>query len=402
MKRIYLFIVLFMGVIPLFAQSGGKQQYTINARAQYEFGTVTGAGIYNEGDTCVLIATANEGHEFAFWYENMNNPYPSYEPTYVFVVTEDRDILAVFTTLEYNIEVTVTPTGYGSVTGAKKYKYGETCSLMAQFYEGYDFEKWTENGITISTNPVYQFTVTCDRNIKAHFFKRSYDITASVDPVEAGIVEGGGTFTYGESCVLKTFPHSGYDFIGWKKNNNTLVSTDAIYVFDVAQSANYVASYEPKTYTVFVNANPSNGGFVSGSGSYQYNQECSVTATAAEGFQFVGWTENGDTISTDNSYNFIVQGNSNLVANFIPNIGVEEQQNSRLVVYPNPVTDKLTVEFEEEIGHLEIISLAGNVVYNQNVCGIKTSVSLTNLPNGVYFIKVTSPNRSAIRKFVKL
>ena len=51
MKRIYLFIVLFMGVIPLFAQSGGKQQYTINARAQYEFGTVTGAGIYNEGDT---------------------------------------------------------------------------------------------------------------------------------------------------------------------------------------------------------------------------------------------------------------------------------------------------------------------------------------------------------------
>lgn len=400
MKRIYLFIILLMGIIPLFAQSGGKQQYTINATALYGFGTVTGGGVYNEGDTCVLTATANEGHEFVYFWEDYEHAF--HENPYIFVVTEDRDLQAVFNTLEYNISVTVTPTGYGSVIGAKKYKYGETCSLMAQFYEGYDFEKWTENGVTLSTNPVYHFTVTCDRNIKAHFFRRSYDITASVDPVEAGIVEGGGTFTHGESCVLKTFPHSGYDFIGWKKNNNTLVSTDAIYVFDVAQSANYVAGYEPKTYTVFVNANPSNGGFVSGSGTYQYNQECSVTATAAEGFQFVGWTENGDTISTDNSYNFIVQGNSNLVANFIPNIGVEEQQNSRLVVYPNPVTDKLTVEFEEEIGHLEIFSLAGNVVYSQNVCGNKPSVSLTDLPNGVYFIKVTSLKRYAIRKFIKL
>lgn len=127
-----------------------------------------------------------------------------------------------------------------------------------------------------------------------------------------------------------------------------------------------------------------------------------MTATAAEGFQFVDWTEDGDTISTDNSYNFIVQGNSNLVANFIPNIGLEEQQNSRLVVYPNPVTDKLTDEFEEEIGHMEIISLAGNVVYSQNVCGNKTSVSLTDLPKGVYFIKVTSSKRFAIKKFVKL
>ena len=389
-----------MGIIPLFAQSGGKQQFTINATALYGFGTVTGGGVYNEGDTCVLTATANEGHEFVYFWEDYEHAF--HENPYVFVVTEDRDLQAVFNTLEYNISVTVTPTDYGSVIGAKKYKYGETCSLMAQFYEGYDFEKWTENGVTISTNPVYQFIVTCDRNIKAHFFKRSYNITASVDPEEAGIVEGGGTFTYGESCVLKTFPHSGYDFVGWKRNNIILVSTDAIYVFDVNQSANYVACYEPRTFTVFVNANPSNGGFVTGSGSYQTNQECTVTATAATGFQFVGWTENSDTISTDSNYTFIVKCNSNLVANFIPNIGVEEQQNGKLVVYPNPVIDKLTVEFDEEIGHLEIISRAGDVVYSKDVCGNKTSVSLTDLSNDVYFIKVISPKRSEIRKFVKL
>ncbi len=404
MKKTYLLIVLLMSIIPSFAQnkslSSSKHQYTITATAYNNFGTITGAGVYNEGDTCVLTATPNEGREFVHWLES--HTIVSNEPTYSFVVTEDRDLLATFATLRYTVTVSSTPANYGSVTGGNTFVYyGETCSLMAQFNDGYDFEKWTENEVTLSTNPVYQFIVTCDHNIKAHFFKRSYNVTASVDPEEAGIVEGGGIFTYGESCVLKTFPHNGYDFIGWKKNNNTLVSTDAIYVFDVTQSANYVASYEPKTYNVFVNANPSNGGFVSGSGSYPYNQECSVTATAAEGFQFVGWTENGDTISTSNSYTFTVQGNSNLVANFIPNIGVEEQQNSKLVVYPTPVTDKLTVEFEEEISHLEIFSLTGDVVYCQDVCGNKMSISMANLPNGIYFIKVQGKTVSTIKKFVK-
>lgn len=403
MKKLYLFVALLLGIIPSFAQditqSGGKQQFTINATALYGFGVVTGGGVYNEGDTCILTATPNEGHEFVYFWEDYGHSYQ--ENPYVFVVTEDRDLQAVFNTLEYNINVTVTPTGYGSVTGAKKYKYGETCSLMAQFYDGYDFEKWTENGVEISTNPVLQFTVTGERSLKAHFFKRNYTITASVDPEEAGIVEGGGQFTYGESCTLKTFPHSGYDFVGWKRNNNVLVSTEAIYVFDVNLSANYVACYEPKTYNVFVNANPSNGGFVTGSGSYQTNQECTVTATAAEGFQFVGWTEDNDTISYDNSYTFNVFGNSNLVANFIPNIGVEEQQSGRLAVYPNPVNDMLTVEWEEDIVSLEVYSLTGVLIYNRNDCANKVTFSLSGLPQGTYFVKVTGKTLSAVRKFVK-
>ena len=237
--------------------------------------------------------------------------------------------------------------------------------------------------------------------MKAHFFKRNYTVTASVDPEEAGIVEGGGLFTYGESCFLKTFPHSGYDFIGWKRNNNILVSTDAIYVFDVTQSANYVACYEPKTYNVFVNANPSNGGFVTGSGSYQTNQDCTVTATPAEGYRFVGWTEDNDTISYDNNYTFTVLGNSNLVANFIPNTSVGEQQVSKINVFPNPVSDKLTIESEECITLIEIYSITGSTILRQENCANKMTLSLSDLPNGTYFVRITSKSFSEIRKFVK-
>ena len=395
MKRIYLFIVLLMGIIPIFAQN----EYSITATALYGYGTVTGAGVYQEGDTCTIIAIANEGYEFSYF--NDNNVLVVEENPYTFVVHEDHNIRAGFKPFEYRINIITTPDHYGYVTGAGTYDYGETCSLMAQFYDGYDFEKWTENGIELSTNPVYRFTVTCDRNIKAHFFKRNYTITASVDPEEGGVVEGGGIFTYGESCTLKTFPRGGYDFVGWKKNNNALVSTDAIYVFDVSQSANYVACYEPRTFNVFVNANPSNGGIVSGSGSYQTNQECTVTAFAAEGFRFAGWTENSDTISYDNSYTFTVKGNSNLVANFIPNTGVEEQYMNMMTIFPNPVKDILTIKSEESISLLEIYSLTGTLVNRLENCGNKVTVSLSDLPSGTYFVKVIGNMIYEVGKFVK-
>ena len=395
MKKIYLFIALLMGIVSVFAQN----EYSITATALYGYGTVTGAGIYHEGDTCTITAIANEGYEFSFF--NDNNVLVIEENPYIFVVHEDHNIRTGFKPFEYRINVTTTPDYYGYVTGAGTYDYGETCSLMAHFYEGYDFEKWTENGVEVSTNPVLRFTVTSERSLKAHFFKRNYTITASVYPEEGGVVEGGGQFTFGESCVLKTFPRSGYDFIGWKRNNNGIVSTDAIFVFDVSQSANYVACYEPRTFTVFVNANPSNGGFVTGSGTYQTNQECSVTATAAEGFRFIGWTEDNDTISYDNSYTFTVLGNSNLVANFIPNTGVEEQKINRMAIFPNPVHDMLTIEADESITLLEIYSLTGTLVFRLENCGNKVSLSLSDLPSGTYFVKVTSNMISEARKFVK-
>lgn len=69
-------------------------------------------------------------------------------------------------------------------------------------------------------------------------------------------------------------------------------------------------------FTVSVSAQPSNGGMVSGSGSYKPGQSCTVTASAANGFTFSCWTEHGSKVSTDANYSFTVDGNHSLVANF--------------------------------------------------------------------------------------
>ena len=70
------------------------------------------------------------------------------------------------------------------------------------------------------------------------------------------------------------------------------------------------------TYSVELSANPTEGGTVSGGGTYNYGGSATVTATPNEHYNFVNWTENGDEVSTDAEYSFTVTGDRELVANF--------------------------------------------------------------------------------------
>lgn len=72
----------------------------------------------------------------------------------------------------------------------------------------------------------------------------------------------------------------------------------------------------PKTYTVTATIDPSGAGTVTGAGQYQEGESVTVTATPAEGYTFSGWTENGATVSTSESYTFTVTGSRALVAGF--------------------------------------------------------------------------------------
>ena len=69
-------------------------------------------------------------------------------------------------------------------------------------------------------------------------------------------------------------------------------------------------------YTISVLANPTNGGSVSGGGTYNQGQSCTVYATANSDYIFANWTENGNLISTNPEYSFTVLGDHSLVANF--------------------------------------------------------------------------------------
>ena len=67
------------------------------------------------------------------------------------------------------------------------------------------------------------------------------------------------------------------------------------------------------THTVTVTAE---NGTVEGAGSYTHGTEVTLTATPAEGYQFVNWTNGEEVVSSENSYVLTVTGDVTLVANF--------------------------------------------------------------------------------------
>ena len=72
-------------------------------------------------------------------------------------------------TVEYTITTTANPIEGGTVTGAGTYDQGATCTLTATANEGYDFVNWTKNGIEVSTDASYSFTVTESAAFVANF-----------------------------------------------------------------------------------------------------------------------------------------------------------------------------------------------------------------------------------------
>lgn len=223
------------------------------------------------------------------------------------------------TTTYYTISATANPTNGGTITGAGSYASGSTCTLHANANSGYSFVKWTRNGTQVSTNPNYSFTVTGNASYVAHFQQSTtnYTITATASPSNAGTITGTGTYASGSTCTLHASPNSGYTFVNWLENG-TVVSSNANYSFTVTGNRNLVAVFDASTYyyTISVIADPSNGGTVSGGGSYASGGTCTLRAEPNNGYTFRNWTKNGTQVSSNPIYSFTVTDNASFVAHF--------------------------------------------------------------------------------------
>ena len=276
-------------------------------------GTVTGGGTYQQGQQCTVTAAANTGYVFLRWTENGTEV--SNNASYSFTVTGNRTLVAQFQLQSYTVAVSASPSNGGTVSGGGTYNYGQSCTVHANANTGFVFVNWTLNGNVVSTQPDYNFTVTNNCALVAHFNQLSYTVTVSANPANGGTVTGGGTYNQGASCTVHAAANTGYVFDHWTKDGVN-ASSSADYTFQVTGNHTLVAYFSQQSYTIAVSANPTNGGTVSGGGTYNYGQSCTVHAVANSGFVFANWTENGSPTSVNPDYTFTVTGNRTLVANF--------------------------------------------------------------------------------------
>ena len=73
--------------------------------------------------------------------------------------------------------------------------------------------------------------------------------------------------------------------------------------------------------------------------------------------------------------------------------------NSSLNIYPNPAKDQLFIESEIQVKEVSIFDIYGR--QQLAVSGQQSAIDVSNLSNGVYFVKVKSENNEVVKRFIK-
>lgn len=260
----------------------------------------------------------------------------------------------------YEITATANPTNGGTITGSSTYTQGTTCTLTATPNSGYTFVNWTESGETVSTDATYSFEVTGVRNLVANFVAQGpvtnhwtpiggtqYNMTMSgiilIDGVEQTVttLEVGAfcgeecrgsmmpeffppTQQYivsltvvsnqqnGENITFRLYDHLTQQELDLQCANSITFESNAI-IGTVGDWYQFAFNNE---VSVTATVNPEGAGTVAGTGDFMPGATATLTATANNGYVFRAWILNGETVSTDNPYSFIVTGATDLVAQF--------------------------------------------------------------------------------------
>ena len=339
-----------------------------------------------------------------FIYVSTDIPvYVPFESVEAYQSTEGWDYFSNFIGMCASVTITVAsePLEGGVVAGAGTYNYYSNCTLTATANQGYSFVGWTKDGVLVSTDANYSFTVTEEAHYAGQFTLNQYFITVTAYPSESGNVYGGATYWYGENCTLTASANNDYHFVKWTKNG-VQVSTDISYTFTVMDNADYVGYFVPNQCQIYASADPMDGGSVTGSGTYSFGQTATLTVTPNENYVFQNWTEDGVGVWEEATYSFEVTGNRNLVAHLLFVNGIEENHHVDVSIYPNPTSNKVTVEASQTINRWEIITTTGSLIYSSDDNTDKKEFWVNHLAPGTYLIRMTVNDAVLIRKFVRI
>ncbi|WP_299111021.1 Calx-beta domain-containing protein [uncultured Winogradskyella sp.] len=87
--------------------------------------------------------------------------------------------------------------------------------------------------------------------------------------------------------------------------------------------------------------------------------------------------------------------------NFVESLSINDLNFSDLTVFPNPVKDVLLISNSSNITSVEITSVLGKQIVSTSVEALHTEMDLSELSNGVYFVKIKGDEGERIVKIIK-
>jgi len=379
-------ILFFVAAITL-SMASAFAQYDINLSSNpFQGGFVSGGGNYPYGAEITVSAIPDSlCYTFVYWSEE--GVIITTDPFFTFTVTQSHNLVANFVEIggPYTVTLSASPSEGGSVYGGSyNIPCGTEITVCATPDTYFTFINWTVNGVEVSTELCYTFTVNQSLHLVANFGVGIYDITVTTEPTECGEVTGGGVnLPYGSIVSVCAIPSICCDFLYWTAEG-LLLSNDNCYSFVVTHSMNLVAHFEKKNFDVIISSNPQEGGEVSGGGN---NISCGdstfVWAHPGPNYEFVNWTEDDEEVSDNALYAFPVFQSHSLAANF-----VETGKTYVIIVLPNLKEGGTAYGSEENVPYGEKITVSASA--NTDYCFVNwTKNSIEVSTNIEYSFSVT-------------
>ena len=253
-------------------------------------------------ENAIIQATAETGYVFEKWSDgNKSNPRH-------LTVTQDTALVAYFVVDEVEAEIASANTAQGSVSNSTgTYHYNDEIEISATANYGYTFAKWSDG---VTTNP-RTVVLRKDTVIRAEFAVNQYTITLKTNIAERGSVSGGGAFNYLSNNKISATANTGYVFANWSDGNTANPRTVAL-----TQDTAFTAVFVPAECALQVSsANDAMGAVSNSSGTYYYNDEVEISATANYGYHFTCWNDN----VTANPRTVTIKKDTAFTANFTEN-----------------------------------------------------------------------------------
>ena len=308
--------------------------------------------------------------------------------------------------------------------------YSESFDLMVQITT--DGEEWTDLWSITVTGDVAATTEVVDLNdytgqqfvlafvfdgettfdinqwyiddvfVGEYFAPETFTLSLVPDPAEGGTVSGAGEYEAGTAVALEAVSNEGFAFVNWTLGGDE-VSADGAFTYTMpAEDVTLMANFEavaPETYTLTLEADPAEGGTVAGGGEYEAGTVVALTATPADNYVFLRWTDANDVeISTEASFDFTMPAEDvTLIAEFDIEDFVEELDGSMINLFPNPASEVFTITASSNINAVVITDITGKVVFNDLVNNTEMVIR-NQFETGVYIVRIYTEEGVSVRK----
>ncbi len=272
----------------------------------------TKSNIQGSGDDTLFFVMVYENDEWCI--NNMTNDIPEDMPIY------NNDGVPTYTVSTVSYAINENAGTFTKLTH-EQHMVGDEVKLSARSSDGYTFDGWYLNGSLLSTEEEYTYTVE-SKNVTlearfVYYFLNTYSYTD-----EYGIA---GSFTKylvekisaGKSVCLEASVNDGYIFEGWF-SNDICVSNDLTYTFIMPkEDVELEARFKYNLHSLTVEGDD----LLGEAGTYtainkkmlSTGESILLKATVNSGYNFKGWYSNGNCLSQETTYEYIMGGEDVLI-----------------------------------------------------------------------------------------